>query len=324
MQQELFRIPFLNTPVYGYGAMLVIGFFVSLALAKYLARRSGLDPEVFVNAALIALVTGIVGARASHVLENLDEFTRGDLSAWQNLKNVFNMRSGGLTYYGGFLLAVPATILYGVKKKVPIRLGMDIMAPCIVLGLGFGRVGCFLNGCCHGAECELPWAVSFPYYSNAYQDQFEDKERPLPVPGALIEKDPDTGEDRLASPARLKAAGPQYWQLAQSQRSRRVHPAQLYSTITAWLLAGLLLAYFTLPHAPGRVFALMLILEGATRFLLELLRTEPPVVGRLTLSMIIGLGLVAGGVIMWVAFRRSQRPGEPAAGAGDAPEGATT
>ena len=318
MLQELFRIPFLNTPVYGYGAMLVIGFFASLALAKFLARRSGLDPEVFVNAALIALVTGIVGARASHVLENLDEFTRADLSPWQNLKNVFNMRSGGLTYYGGFLLAVPSTILYGVKKKVPIRLGMDIMAPCIVLALGFGRVGCFLNGCCHGAECDLPWAVSFPYYSNAYQDQFDDTERPLPVPGPLLEHDPDTGKDRLISPERLKAAGPQYWQLAQSQRSRKVHPAQLYSTITAWMLAVLLLAYFTLPHAPGRVFALMLVLEGATRFLLELLRTEPSVAGRLSLSMIIGIGLVVGGIVMWVAFRPSQREPAPAGG------GATT
>ena len=78
--------------------MLVIGFFVSLELAKFLARRSGLDPEVFVNAALIALVTGIIGARLSHVLENLDEFTRPELSAWENFKNILNMRSGGLIF----------------------------------------------------------------------------------------------------------------------------------------------------------------------------------------------------------------------------------
>ena len=47
-----------------------------------------------------------------------------------------------------------------------------------------------------------------------------------------------------------------------------------------------------------------MILEGMTRFLLEMLRTEPAVAGQLSLSMIIGLGLVAGGVVLWIAFGR--------------------
>jgi phosphatidylglycerol:prolipoprotein diacylglycerol transferase len=304
MLQELFRIPILDWPVYGYGVMLVIGFFLALALARFLARRSGLDGELFVNAALIALVAGIIGARLSHVLENLPEFTRPELGFFGNLKNIVNMRSGGLTYYGGFLLATPCTILYGIKKKVPLRLGMDIIAPCLMIGLGFGRVGCFLNGCCHGSECTLPWAVTFPYYSNAYQDQFADRERPLPVPPALVEENSETHVRRLIAPETLKKMGPEYAKLAQSQRSRPVHPAQLYSTITALLLAALLVAYFTLPHVPGRVFALMLILEGMTRFLLELLRTEPAVAGQLSLSMIIGLGLFVSGIVLWIAFGR--------------------
>src|SRR3954463_1308301 len=189
MYQELFRIPGLDLPVYGYGVMLVIGFFGGVSLAKFLARRSGLDPELFVNAALIALVAGVVGARLSHVLENLPEFTRPELGVWGNFKNVLNMRSGGLTYYGGFLLAFPATILYGVYKKVSLRLGMDIIAPCLMIGLGFGRIGCFLNGCCYGAECDAAWAVHFPYGSNAYIDQFRHKE--LNVPPELTTTEAD-------------------------------------------------------------------------------------------------------------------------------------
>ena len=310
MLQELFRIPVLDMPVYGYGVMLVIGFFLALMLAKFLARRSGLDGELFVNAALIALVTGIVGSRLSHVLENLPDFTRPELGFFGNLKNIVNMRSGGLTYYGGFLLATPCTILYGIKKKVPLRLGMDIIAPCLMIGLGFGRVGCFLNGCCHGSECTLPWAVTFPYYSNAYQDQFADRERPLHVPPDLVQEDPETRVRRLIPPETLRKMGPEYVNSAHQQRSRPVHPAQLYSTFTALLLAALLVAYFTLPHVPGRVFALMLMLEGMTRFLLEMLRTEPTVAGQMSLSMIIGLGLVAGGVVLWIAFGR-YGAGEP-------------
>jgi phosphatidylglycerol:prolipoprotein diacylglycerol transferase len=308
MYPELFRIPGLDLPVYGYGVMLVIGFFAAVALEKYLARRSGLDPEIFVNAALIALVTGVIGARLSHVLENLGDFTRPDLTAWENLKNVFNMRSGGLTYYGGFLLAFPCTVLYGVYKKVPLRLGMDIVAPCVVVGLGFGRIGCFLNGCCHGAECQLPWAVTFPYHSNAFIDQVYDKEHPLEVPPPLAQTDLETGNTRIASPEVLAREG--LVELSRQYRSRPVHPAQLYSTVTAWLIAGVLLAYFTLPHVPGRVMALMLMLEGAARFVLESLRTEPPVLGILSISMIIGIFLVLGGAIMWVVVGRFDSPAE--------------
>ena len=110
------------------------------------------------------------------------------------------MRSGGLTYYGGFLLALPVTVLYGVNKKVPIRLGMDIIAPCLMIGLGFGRIGCFLNGCCHGAECDLPWAVRFPYYSNAYIDQFADQERPCRCRRRWSRRQPET-PDATTRPA---------------------------------------------------------------------------------------------------------------------------
>jgi phosphatidylglycerol:prolipoprotein diacylglycerol transferase len=302
MHQELFRIPGLDVPVYGYGVMLVLGFFAGVALAKFLARRSGLDGEVFVNAALIALVTGVLGARLSHVLENLSDFTRADLGFGENLKNVFNMRSGGLTYYGGFLVATPVTMLYGWYKKVPLRLGMDIIAPCVMVGLGFGRIGCYLNGCCHGAECNLPWAVTFPYHSNAYLDHYHNKNNPLPAPPAVERLDLATGKTKLVSPERLKAES--LGNLIGQVRSRPVHPSQLYSTVTAWLLAALLVAYFTLPHVPGRVFALMLMLEGTSRFLLEMLRTEPPVLGMMSLSMIIGVGLLFGGAAMWWAVGR--------------------
>jgi prolipoprotein diacylglyceryltransferase len=100
--------------------------------------------------------------------------------------------------------------------------------------------------------------------------------------------------------------------MAAAQRSLPVHPAQLYSAFTAFLLAGLLTAYYTLPHTAGRVFAMMLILEGSSRFLLELLRTEPSVLGPyFSLSMVIGLCMVALGVLLWYAFGRHARRVEP-------------
>jgi phosphatidylglycerol---prolipoprotein diacylglyceryl transferase len=322
MLQELFRIPLPGSlpdlPIWSFGLMLVIGFLAALQLGKYLARRCGIDPELFVNAGLIGLVAGVVGARLSHVLENIGDYTTltATRSAWDNLLDAINIRSGGLTYYGGFLLAFPILVWYALKNRIPVRIGMDVIAPCLMIGLAFGRIGCFLNGCCYGAECSLPWAVSFPYQSLPYQDEFASG-RIVPPP-ELLQPIP-SGRTRLVTRDELKrgevvvngATGatepiaPSARALAAQQHSSPLHPAQLYSALTAFLIAGITLCYVTLPHAPGRAFALMIMLEGVTRFVLEMLRTEPAVWGTpLSLSMWLGLGLVAGGAALWVVFGR--------------------
>jgi len=314
MYQILFRLPsFLpgigGAPIYGYGVMMVVGFFLAMALAKFLAKHSKLDPEIFANAALIALVAGVLGARLSHVLENLSDYTRGDLTVWQNFRNAINIRSGGLTYYGGFLLAFPALIAYGWYKRVPLRLGMDIIAPCLMVGLGLGRIGCYLNGCCYGAQTQVSWAVQFPYRSDAYFEQLNKGEITVPpellnangVPRSIEDIESDRTIDAAQRGALVK--------LAQSQKALPVHPAELYSTFTALLIAALLLAYFTLPHAPGRVFALMLMVEGISRFLLETVRAEPVgtffgyhIFRQLTFGEGLSIVNFALGILLWFAF----------------------
>src|SRR5215218_2626041 len=102
-----------------------------MQLGRALARRTGIDPDAIVNVALIALIFGIVGARLSHVLENLGEYTRADRTAWENFRAMIDIPSGGLTFFGGLVLATIACITYGLLIKVPLRLGMDIIAPCV-------------------------------------------------------------------------------------------------------------------------------------------------------------------------------------------------
>ena len=299
MLPDLFRIPFTHITIHSYGVMMVIGFLLALQLAKFLARRSKLDPEIFVNVGLIALITGVIGARLSHVLENFRQYTDPTRSIGANLLDAVNVTSGGLTYYGGFLLATPCCIAYGIMKKVPLRTGMDIIAPCLMIGLGIGRIGCFLNGCCYGAECKLPWAVQYPYSSIAYVEQYERKE--IQPPQELLYDAPKGAV--LKNPEVARREG--LTQLMAAQKSRPVHPAQLYSTFTALLLAAILVAYFSMPHVPDHVFALMCLLEGTTRFLLEMLRVEPAVGGTpLSFSMWIGIGLVTVGAVLWFAFGR--------------------
>ncbi len=307
MMQVLFHIPFLGWPVYGYGLMMVIGFYVGIQLCMYLAKRCGLNPDTLMNAGLLALITGIIGARASHVLENLGEYTDSSRSIFANLKAAANISSGGLTYYGGFLLAFPVLVVYAVKKQIPLRLGMDIIAPGLMVGLGFGRIGCLLNGCCYGAVCNDSWAptMTFPYNSIAYQDQFIRGQ--ISPPADLLaptNRPPLMTWDELKPDPSLRA-------LAVGQRSLSLIPAQVYSAITAFLIAFTCVAFFTVPHKAGHVFAGMMIVEGFERYILELLRAEPAVahLGKygLSLSMILGLGLTMLGGVLWMIFSRLRR-----------------
>ena len=295
-----FHVGDWTIPIYGFGLMMVIGFLLASHLAKYLARRNKLDGEVLINAAMFGLIAGIVGARLSHILENLPEFTQSDVSGWDSFVNIINLTSGGLTYYGGFILATPVVVGYLLWKKFPLRLTADIVAPGLMIALGIGRIGCFLNGCCYGAESDLPWAVRFPYHSPPYIDQYAAQEiKPNPQ---LLEMN-SSGRAHLRDPKTFEN-NPDLTKLAAAERSHALHPTQLYSTITALLIAGIVFCYFTLRPAPGRVFAVMMILEGGTRFLLEMLRQEPAVAGQMSLSMIIGLIVLGTGVVLWMIFGR--------------------
>jgi phosphatidylglycerol---prolipoprotein diacylglyceryl transferase len=307
MLQELFRIHLFGHefPIYGYGLMLVVAFLACVKLSQWLGKRKGIKPEWFIDATLIALATGLIGARLFHVLENFPEYTRGDLSVMENLRNIINTREGGLTFYGGLLLATPCCIVYALYRKVPILFGMDIVAPVIMIGLGFGRIGCFLNGCCYGEQCNAPWAIRFPYFSNVYIEQYEQGKLAPPVdlqsPKGLM----NPHLPPISTEASLRAE-------VASTHSLPVHPTQLYSAFTAFLLCGLLIAYLGLPHADGRVFALMLILEGFARYVLEMIRVEPTVATvhihaqayGLSISMILGAIVVVAGIIMWKLIGR--------------------
>jgi phosphatidylglycerol:prolipoprotein diacylglycerol transferase len=304
MLDTLLRIPIPGTdwsiPIHGYGLMLVIGFFAALEIAKRLGPRVGVKAEWFQNALLIAIVAGVVGSRLSHVLENWSIYTDPKRSFSGNFFAAINITSGGLTFYGGLILAGLCVFAYAVWSKIPVRPTMDAAAPAIVVGLAFGRIGCLLHGCCYGGVCSpdaVPWAVQFPYGSPAYVAHVE-AEPPLVTPPPQLVRD-----GRLVPPASAER-DPVMAPAAEAARSRHVHPAQIYSSINAFLLTAMLAVYFFVPHVAGRGFAWMLMLAGSSRFLLETLRAEPAVAGNFSFSMIVGLLLVVLGAVLWFVFGR--------------------
>jgi len=148
--------------VYGYGLMLVLGFLLGVALAQRRARRCGENPEVIARCGVLALVGGIVGARAAFVIEKWDTQFAG-----AGLGEIVNVTSGGLIYHGGLVLAAFMVLAYLLVRRLPVRRHLDIVAASVMLGLAFGRAGCLLNGCCFGGACDEHWALGmrFPMFS---------------------------------------------------------------------------------------------------------------------------------------------------------------
>jgi phosphatidylglycerol:prolipoprotein diacylglycerol transferase len=143
-----------------YGAMLALAFLVGTFIATREARRLRLDEDRLVTVILVALLGGVLGARMLFVLEHVEQFRR----EWGS---VFALWQGGLTLYGGVIGGTLAGLVTARRLGFPMWVVADALTPSVALGTMFGRVGCFLNGCCYGRPTSLPWGVHFPEDSYA-------------------------------------------------------------------------------------------------------------------------------------------------------------
>ena len=91
----------------------------------------------------------------------------------QTLVALINLSQGGLVVYGSIFGGAAALVLFARKYRVPGMALTDLVAPGVLIGVSLGRIGCFLNGCCYGGVCELPWAVQFPWRSPPHVRQAE-------------------------------------------------------------------------------------------------------------------------------------------------------
>ena len=140
--------------LYTYGLFVALAFIAGLWLAGREAERRGLDPRMVQDLGFLVLIAAILGARLFFVLIEWRHFVDHPLQ-------VFEIWKGGLVFYGGFTAAILAGVLYVRAKELPTWDVGDLAVPSLALGQALGRLGCFFAGCCFGAECDLPWAVTF-------------------------------------------------------------------------------------------------------------------------------------------------------------------
>ncbi len=155
MYPEIFGV------IKSYGLLLATSFVLGMFLSIRRGRRYELDPETIMDLVFAVLVSSIIGVRLFYVLTHL-----GSFDPWYRL---FFIWDGGLTLYGGILLAILAVWYMTRRKGIPFLVIADIFSPGVALGIGITRIGCFLAGCCYGMPTECGCAVTFPAGSPAWK-----------------------------------------------------------------------------------------------------------------------------------------------------------
>jgi len=164
--------PGFGLPIRGYGAMLLAAVLSGTALSVWLGYRLGIHPDLTISLVFWGFVPGLIGGRAFYVIEYWEEFQRPTLMA--TLGEIINITQGGLVVYGALFGGMLGFSVFLVKERLRPLPFLDILTPGMLLGLALGRVGCFLNGCCFGGACELPWAVRFPVGSPPFVQQVQE------------------------------------------------------------------------------------------------------------------------------------------------------
>ena len=257
-------------PVHWYGIMVALGFLASLAALEYKRNYARMTSDQVIDLSIIVVVCGIVGARIAYVIQFFDQF-RG------NLWKIIRIDQGGLVFYGGFILAALVIFRYVRKHQLCMSRILDICAPAMAIGHGFGRIGCFIQGCCFGIPCK-GFGVIYPAGT---------------APAARY---PDMGSVILNLHLSGKAAA----------SSLQLLPVQLFESAGNFLLGAALLLLFRKVRRSGIIASAYFICYGIMRFVLEFFRGDHTdrIIG-LTRAQLIGLFImIPAGIFCYLYFRK--------------------
>lgn len=255
--------------IYWYGVIIAVGF--GLGLWVYLShnRSCGIHPDEGLDIILWSMLGAIVGARAYYVAFQWDHYK-------DNLKEIFNLRGGGLAIYGGIIGALIVAFIVCRSKKLPMLPVADAAFPGVMLGQAIGRWGNFFNMEAFGTNTTLPWGMT----SDTISNYLSRHQAALLAQGVVV--DP-------AMP---------------------VHPTFLYESL--WNLIGvavLLLWLFPRRSYDGQITLGYTAWYGLGRFFVEGLRTDSLMWGSVRVSQALGgvLFIVAAGLMLAI-FLWSRKP----------------
>lgn len=152
MYNDLFSIgPFT---VHSYGLMIAIGVLAALFIAEARAKKRDINADVLYPLTLICVVFGFASAKVLFCIVEWRSF----------LQNPLRLLTGsGFVVYGGIIGGVLAALMYCRLKKLNFWDYFDIVLPSVAVAQGFGRIGCFMAGCCYGRETDSFVGIMFTH-----------------------------------------------------------------------------------------------------------------------------------------------------------------
>ncbi len=281
-----FRIAF-------YGVVIAFGMVMGLCIARWKAKKTGQDREIYLDAALWAIPLSVIGARVYEVIFD-----------WENYKGDFlkiiNIRNGGLAIYGGIIVAILSVFTYCRIKKLRFTLMWDTAILGLILGQIIGRWGNFFNREAFGKYTDGPLAMQIELkaagniaYSEEYlRTLYEGKEHVL---NNILEI-----KDHI-----ITENGKEFIQ---------VHPTFLYESLWNLFVLGIMLFAWPRKRFNGEIILIYLMGYGFGRFFIESIRIDQLFIWGTSLAasqILSGLLFVAALVLFIVLRTKAVKAGEP-------------
>ncbi len=269
MYPELFKIgPFT---VYSYGLMLGIAFIIaSYILTKEFERRK-LNPNLATEITLLAIVFGIIGSKLFHLFENWNAFLQDPVG--------MAFSPGGLTFYGGLILATLAIWIYARRKKIPFPVIADATSPSLILAYGIGRIGCHLAGDGdYGIPTSLPWGTDYSNGTVPPSVMFRGTDIAKHFPNGIV---PD---------------------------NTPLHPTPIYEFLAAVLIFYVLWWLRKKDWSDGKLFMIYLVFAGIERFLVEIIRLNPRLLYGLSEAQLISIVMIVVGSLGFIYLTKRNKP----------------
>lgn len=254
-----------------YGIIIACGMIAGLLLARWQAKRTGQNPELYMDYAFFGIIFAIIGARLYYVA-----------FSWENYKDdllqIFNTRGGGMAIYGGVIAAVITAIVYCRIKKYRFSLFADTAVVGLILGQVIGRFGNFMNREAFGEYTDSLFAMR------------------LRVDQVAASSITDTMREHMTN-----IDGVQYIQ---------VHPTFLYESVWNLIVLILMLLRTKKKAFDGEIFLIYLIGYGIGRAWIEGLRTDQLQIGStgIAVSQVLSALIAVVGIGVWIyQYRKAGR-----------------
>lgn len=153
MKSVLFSV--LGLEVYAYGFMIAIGIICAVMLFNKKTKERGYNEDHIFNMIIITVIAGILGGKVLYVITDFKNLI-------EEPSRILKEFGYGFVIYGAIIFGVISVFLYSKKKKWNTLEVFDLLAPCVALAQGFGRIGCLLAGCCYGAVTNGALYLVFP------------------------------------------------------------------------------------------------------------------------------------------------------------------